>query len=320
MTPATEENQTLCGKRGGTGGLYSEMGRAIALHSRCSPCSYLPVHYPAQEGVSWPRDLPRWHACCCLWWFSAGCGTNSLIGGGIPEGRSVIKGRVIAADNPRQGIGKVAVTVYSTPMGEATTAYRVNADANGLFEVKKIATGRRPDTNPPTVSNVVVSVNTFGTLYQSQKVALLLTEKRTASVILALPPNGFDTSQVGGISVQAPVGSAPTPVPGVPFTFSAALLDHNGNPLVSQVTGQVYVPSLVLDGLKVQSVDANGLFEAYGDYGGHQQHRGKRKFTRPVATHYLLSDQRCGTGSGHRRDRKYASDRARGSCAAHTTR
>ena len=207
-------------------------------------------------------------AWCCLWWFSAGCGTNSLIGGGIPEGRSVIKGRVVAADNPRQGIGKLAVTIYSTPTGEATTAYRVNADANGLFEVTGIATGRRPNTNPPTVSNVVVSVNTFGTPYQSQKVAFLLTEKRTASVILALPPIGFDTSQVGSVRVQAPIGGAPAPVPGVPFPFSAVLLDHNGYPLVSQATGQVYAPSLVLDGLEVQSVDGNGLFEAYGNVVG----------------------------------------------------
>jgi hypothetical protein len=202
----------------------------------------------------------------CLWGFSAGCGVSSLIGGGIPEGRSVVKGRVIAADDPKRGVGKVAVTVFSTPTGEPTVAYRVNADDNGLFEVNNIVTGRRPDNNPPTVSNVVVSVNTFGTPYQPQKVALLLTEKRTASVILAVPPTGFDTSQVGGVRIQAPIGSAPTP--NVPFTFGAVLLDRNGNPLVSQVTGQVYVPSLVLDGLTVQSVDGNGLFEAYGDVVG----------------------------------------------------
>lgn len=257
MTPANDENQTFCLKALRWGVSVLRGGRRAAF------C-------PWQHSLSWTTRSARvarliaLAACCCLWWLSAGCGTNSLIGGGIPEGRSVIRGRVIAADDPKRGVGKVAVTVYSTPTGEPTVAYRVNADDNGLFEVKNIATGKRPDSSPPTISNVVVSVNTFGTSYQSQKVALLLTEKRTASVILAVPPNGFNTAQVGGIRVQAPSGSAPTPVPNVPFTFSAVLLDTNGNPLVSQATGQAYVPSLVLDGLDVQSVDGNGLFEAYG--------------------------------------------------------
>lgn len=203
----------------------------------------------------------------------AGCGT-AFTNGGIPEGRSVISGRVVASNNPQLPVPYVVVTVYATPTGESTVAYRKFTDAQGQFTFSGIVTGQRPTGSAPTVSSVTVAVNTDHTGYQSQQVSLLLTEARPVSVMLSVPPTGFDLTQVGSVSVTTTASGTNPPTPGVPFAFTAELLDHNLQPIVSTTTGHVYVPSLVLDNLSLVSIGANGTFEANGSSTGLTSIRG----------------------------------------------
>ena len=194
-----------------------------------------------------------------------GCGTG-FTGDGIPEGKSVMRGRVVAADNTQLPLARATVTLLSTPTGETTQALRVQTDAQGQFTFSGINTGRRPVGTSPTVSNVVVSVDMSNTPYQSQKVALLLTADRPASVVLAVPPASFDLTQVGTVSIKylptSSGGANGSLVPGSQLTFTAQLLDRSGNPLVSGATGQTLTPSLTLDGLTVDAIGPNGLVQA----------------------------------------------------------
>ena len=197
-----------------------------------------------------------------------GCGTG-LTGGGIPEGKSVVRGRVVAADNAQTPIANVAVTLLSTPTGEKTQTFSVLTDAQGEFSVLGIYTGKRAVGTPPTVSSVVVSVDTSKTPYVPQKIAFLLTADRATSVILAVPPTSFDLTQVGSVSVKADAlpttnasGGANGLVPSGQLEFHALLLDRSGNPLVSATTGQPLVPNLALDGLMVDTINAGGQFVA----------------------------------------------------------
>lgn len=213
----------------------------------------------------WAGVLLSW---AMLLMSATGCGTG-FTGGGIPEGKSVVRGRVVAADNAQMPIANVAVTLLSTPTGEVTQTFRVLTDAQGEFSVLGINTGKRAVGTSPTVSSVVVSVDTSKTPYVPQKIAFLLTADRATSVILAVPPTSFDLTQVGSVSVKADTstppdsGSGPSGlVRGGMLTFHALLLDRSGNPLVSATTGQSLVPNLALDGLMVDAIGANGLFEA----------------------------------------------------------
>ena len=205
---------------------------------------------------------------CILMFCLSGCG-NSFTYGGIPEGKSVVRGRVVAADNPQLPLVRATVTLLSTPTGETTQALSVLTDAQGQFSISGINTGKRPNGTSPTVSNVVVSVDMSKTAYQSQKVAFLLTADRPASVVLAVPPTNFDLTQVGTVSIKysststaGANGANGGLVPGSELTFTAQLLDRSGNPLVSGATGQTLTPSLTLDGLAVDAISPNGLFQA----------------------------------------------------------
>ncbi len=205
---------------------------------------------------------------CVLTFCMGGCGLSSFTNGSIPEGKSVVRGRVVAADNAQMPIANVAVTLLSTPTGEMTQTFRVLTDAQGEFSVLGINTGKRAVGTSPTVSSVVVSVDTSKTPYVPQKIAFLLTADRATSVILAVPPASFDLTQVGSVSVKASI-SASANASGASgltrsgtLTFAAVLLDRSGNPLVSATTGQPLIPNLALDGLMVNTIDANGLFEA----------------------------------------------------------
>ena len=198
----------------------------------------------------------------------SGCGTG-FTNDSIPEGRSVIYGRVVASNNPTVGVSNVVVTVYDAPQnGEAMVSYGVITLSDGSFTVNNIATGKHPKGAAPTVSSVTVSVNTNRTGYQPQKVSFLLTDSRPATVVLAVPPTGFKFDQVGGVSVTTAASGANPPAPGSSFAFTAELLDHNNQPIVSSTTGQVYVPNLVLDNLSLVSIGANGSFEASGSSAG----------------------------------------------------
>lgn len=203
-------------------------------------------------------------AGCAILLFSTGCGINALIGDGIPPGTSKLVGKVLAADNAQQPLANLNVTVSSTATGQATVSYRVTTDAQGLFTVKGIVTGKHQASGPLSVSNVVVSVDPAKTPYQTQKISLLLTEGRATEVVVALPPTSFDVSQVGQVSITAPAASANGVTTGSPFQFTARMLDRNNMPLISAQTGNYLVPSLVLDGFMVTGVGSNGTFEATG--------------------------------------------------------
>ena len=196
-----------------------------------------------------------------------GCGLSGLTDfthGGIPEGKSTVKGRVIAASNSQMVVVNVPVTITSTPIGESTKTYHAVTDALGQFIVKDIITGLHPKNHPLTVTNAVVSVDTKSLPYQPQKVSFLLTESQPTSVVLALPPTGFDLTQVASVSLNSSVNSLVAVVAGNKFSFTAELLDRNNSPITSAVTGQVYVPNLVLSNLDITDVGANGNFQATG--------------------------------------------------------
>lgn len=207
---------------------------------------------------------------CVLTLCMGGCGLNSFTNGSIPEGKSVVRGRVVAADNAQMPLANVAVTLLSTPTGEMTQTFRVLTDAQGEFSVLGINTGKRAVGTPPTVSSVVVSVDTSKTPYVPQKIAFLLTADRATSVVLAVPPASFDLTQVGSVSVKADTSASPNTSGGNSnglmrsgtLAFRALLLDRSGNPLVSATTGQPLIPNLALDGLMVDTINVNGLFEA----------------------------------------------------------
>lgn len=194
-----------------------------------------------------------------------GCGLTSLTNGSIPEGKSTVKGRVIAAGNSQMVVANVPVTITSTPIGEPTKTYRAVTDAQGQFVVKDIITGLHPKNHPLTITNAVVTVDTKSLPYQPQKVSFLLTESQPTSVVLALPPTGFDLTQVGSVSLNSSVNSLVAVVAGNKFSFTAELLDRNNSPITSAVTGQVYVPNLVLNNLDITDVGANGNFQATGN-------------------------------------------------------
>ena len=198
----------------------------------------------------------------------AGCGGNSLIGDGIPPGKSAIKGKVIVADIPQKSLAGLIVTLVSTPTGKPTVSYRVITDALGQFSVDGIVTGKHNDNGPLSVTNVVVSVDPAKTPYQAQKISLLLTENRATQVVLAMPPVSFDANQVGGVSITSPIANSSGVTSGSSFQFVARLLDHANMPLVSAQTGNYVVPSLVLDGLTLTGIGSDGTFQAVGSQVG----------------------------------------------------
>lgn len=188
-------------------------------------------------------------------------GCTGFTNGGIPEGRSVLYGRVVASDNPQNGLAGVIVTAYTTPTGEPTSAYRVYTDAQGNFTISGIATGKMPVGSQPSSSNVTVNVNPSPNPYLTQQVNLHLTANRPASVLLATPPQGFDFTKVGGVKVTVQTDISNPPPAGTPITLSAVLLDHSGNPLISPTTQRAYIPDLVLDGLTIDKIDSDGTVE-----------------------------------------------------------
>lgn len=264
MTPATEDEQNLSAKpccflsaiaerKIGSSGFVSS---CIGMHDDVRPVlSGLTRHC---------KIFAEWATVLFLILSLSGCGLTSLTDGGIPNGKSVIKGRVIVSDNPQQPLANYTVTVITTPTGKPTATYRVVTDAQGLFTVNDIVTGKHLKNGPLSVTNVAVSVDPGKTPYQAQKVNLLLTENKPANVVMALPPVGFDLAQVGGVSVTSPLNASSSVTTGTTFQFTARLLDRNNNPLVSAATGQYFVPSLVLSDLAITGIGTNGLFQATG--------------------------------------------------------
>ena len=129
-----------------------------------------------------------------------GCGMG-FTNDSIPEGRSVIKGRVVLAANPSTPLANATVTITTTPPGQGTLNYIVVSGVDGSFGVTGILTG-------PIDSNVTVTVAPNDASVQKQRFSFLLTNDRDTYVIAALPPSTLALSQatsvllttVGGIS------------------------------------------------------------------------------------------------------------------------
>lgn len=273
MTPATEDEQTF------NTGISRMLNTAVRAVTSADCCSRLFIAIAVSKNHA---ERVSSKMCNCREIRNSGWGRVSalillaglllqLVGcglpftnGGIPEGKSTVKGRVIAANNSLMAVANVPVTLYSTPPGETTSAYRVVTDSLGQFVFNSVPTGKHPKNHPLTIANVVVTVDTKLVPYQPQRVSFLLTESQPTSVVMALPPTGFDVAQVGSVSLNSSVNSAVGVVAGNKFSFTAELLDRNNAPITSAVTGQVFVPDLVLNNLDITDIGANGTFQATG--------------------------------------------------------
>lgn len=183
-----------------------------------------------------------------------GCGgLTAFTDGSIPNGRSVIRGRVVTAKDPTVAVPNAIVTVTSTPLDNGTATFRVRTDANGAFSIGNIPTGKISTAVPDPTTNVNILVEPADGTLQAQRLSLPLTKDRPVNALVALPATGFDTSLVGSVRI---VPTTPTSTTGPQVQFTAQVLDKAGNDLG-------IFPTLLLDGSDLLVLD-NHTFAAVG--------------------------------------------------------
>ncbi len=183
-----------------------------------------------------------------------GCGgISAFTDGSIPNGRSIIRGRVVTAKDPTIAVANAIVTVSSTPLDNGTATFRVRTDANGAFSIGNIPTGKISTAVPNPTTNVTLLVEPADGTLQRQRLMLPLTKDRPVDALVALPATGFDTSLVGNVKI---VPTTPTSTTGSQVQFTAQVLDKAGNDLG-------IFPTLLLDGSDLLVLD-NHTFAAVG--------------------------------------------------------
>ena len=136
-------------------------------------------------------------ACAALLLGGAGCGGGGLgfTGGGVPIGKAVLKGRVVAAANPSQPLANAQVTVIATPLSGARYLVTTTTDQNGFFTATDIPT----DAVTGVVTADAVSVDGA---YKEQRVSFLARNNHQATLIFALPPATYALDPGTKISIS----------------------------------------------------------------------------------------------------------------------
>jgi hypothetical protein len=172
-----------------------------------------------------------------------GCGSG-FTNDSIPDGRSVIKGRVVLASNPTISVPNATVTITTTPPHLGTLQYIVVSGADGGFEVNGIEVG-------PTNSNVTVTVAPNDPTIQQQRFSFLLTNQQNTYVVAALPPASLNLATVANVTLTTVAGAPPNSV-----KLNAQAVDANGQSLG-------IVPDMIFDN-GVATIDADGSFLVNG--------------------------------------------------------
>jgi hypothetical protein len=155
----------------------------------------------------------------------AGCGGNGFTGGGVPIGKSRLKGLVLSAESPRTPVPNALITVRARSGSNVFTIQRLT-DTLGVFDIADIPTNE-------VTGEVEVSVTPENPALRSQQVAFLLSNGRTASLIVSLPRFSYDIAQEMTLRFSPPQA---TIQPGQSIRFDAQVRDRNGNELPLEPT------------------------------------------------------------------------------------